>query len=79
MSLRSLVSYLVATDGSMRDLHEEPHGKPEWTQDNPTAVALEFAKKHTAFVIEQPAKPITKSDLKTNIAYWSGAWLRRLD
>ena len=71
-------SYIVATDGSMKDLHDVPRGKPEWKQDNPTAAALEFVKKHPEFVIEQPAWPFNDSDLKENITHWPGAWLRRL-
>ena len=71
-------SYIVATDGSMKDLYDVPRGKPEWKQDNPTAAALEFVKKHPEFVIEQPAWPFNDSDLKENITHWPGAWLRRL-
>lgn len=71
-------SYIVATDGSMKDLDDMPRGKPEWKQDNPTMAALEFAKKHQEFVIEQPAWPFNDSDLKENITHWPGAWLRRL-
>lgn len=71
-------SYIVATDGSMKDLHDVPRGKPEWKQDNPTMAALEFVKKHPEFVIEQPLWPFNDSDLKENITHWPGAWLRRL-
>lgn len=71
-------SYIVATDGSMKDLHSVPRGKPEWVQDNPTMAALEFARKHTEFVIEQPAWPFNDSDLKENITHWPDAWLRRI-
>lgn len=72
-------SYIVATDGSMKDLYDVPRGKPEWTQDNPTMAALEFSKKHPQFVIEQPPWPFNDSDLKENITHWPGAWLRRLN
>jgi cephalosporin hydroxylase len=71
-------SYIVATDGSMKDLHDVPRGKPEWKQDNPTMAALEFAKKHQEFVIEQPAWTFNDSDLKENITHWPSAWLKRL-
>ncbi|MCR4298183.1 MAG: cephalosporin hydroxylase family protein [Gallionella sp.] len=71
-------SYIVATDGSMKDLYDVPRGKSEWKQDNPTAAALEFAKKHQEFVVEQPAWPFNDSDLKENITHWPGAWLKRL-
>jgi cephalosporin hydroxylase len=71
-------SYIVATDGSMKDLYDVPRGKPEWKQDNPTMAALEFAGKHPEFVIEQPAWPFNDSDLKENITHWPGAWLKRI-
>lgn len=70
-------SYIVATDGSMKDLHDVPRGKPEWSWDHPTAAAAEFAATHPQFVIEQPAWPFNESKLKHNLTYWPGAWLRR--
>ncbi len=70
-------SYIVATDGSMKDLHDVPRGDPEWVWDHPTAAAAEFAACHAEFVIEQPAWPFNESTLKHNITHWPGAWLRR--
>lgn len=70
-------SYLVATDGSMKDLHDVPRGSPEWKRDNPTAAAEEFARRHPEFVVEQPAWPFNESELTGNITHWPGAWLRR--
>lgn len=67
-------SYIVATDGSMRDLHDVPRGNPEWTWDHPAA---EFAERHSEFVLEQPAWPFNESALTENITHWPGAWLRR--
>lgn len=71
-------SYIVATDGSMKDLYDVPRGKPEWKQDNPTMAAIEFAKKHPEFVIEQPPWLFNESELKENITHWPSAWLKRL-
>lgn len=70
-------SYIVATDGSMRDLHDVPRGKPEWATDNPAAAAREFAKAHPEFTLEQPTWPFNESTLTHNITHWPGAWLRR--
>ena len=70
-------SYLVATDGSMKDFHDVPGGNPEWIWDHPTAATAEFAARHPEFVLEQPAWPFNESKLKTNITHWPGAWLRR--
>ena len=71
-------SYIVATDGSMKDLHDVPRGKAEWVWDHPTAAAAEFAAQHPEFVLEQPAWPFNESDLSQNITHWPGAFLRRL-
>ncbi|MHB1231526.1 MAG: cephalosporin hydroxylase family protein [Burkholderiales bacterium] len=72
-------SYIVATDGSMKDLHDVPRGQPEWAWDNPTAAAEEFvAGKHPEFVIEQPAWIFNESALERNISHWPSAWLRRV-
>lgn len=71
-------SYIVATDGSMRDLHDVPRGRPEWTWDHPSAAAVEFAAGHRQFVIEQPAWPFNESELTENITHWPDAWLKRI-
>lgn len=70
-------SYIVATDGIMHDLHDVPGGRPEWSWDNPTAAAAEFARAHPEFVLEQPAWLFNESKLTQNLTYWPGAWLRR--
>lgn len=71
-------SYIVATDGVMKDLHATPRGSAEWTWDNPTDAAIEFAGKHPQFAIEQPAWPFNESGLSRNLTHWPGAWLRRV-
>jgi cephalosporin hydroxylase len=38
-------SYIVATDGSMKDLHDVPRGKAEWVWNHPTAAALGVCDK----------------------------------
>lgn len=71
-------SYIVATDGVMSEVADTPRGHPEWTQDNPTQAAKDFAAQHPEFVIEQPAWPFNESTLKHNITHWPGAWLKRI-
>lgn len=71
-------SYIVATDGIMQDLTDVPRGNPTWDRDNPTQAALDFARTHPEFVIEQPAWPFNESNLRANVTHWPGAWLRRL-
>jgi cephalosporin hydroxylase len=70
-------SYIIATDGIMKDLFDVPRGLPEWIEDNPAAAAVEFAKKHPEFELEQPAWPFNESELSENITHWPGAWLKR--
>jgi cephalosporin hydroxylase len=70
-------SYIVATDGSMRDLYDVPSGKPQWSEDNPAAAAEEFAREHPEFVLEQPPWPFNESSLRKNITHWPNSFLRR--
>jgi cephalosporin hydroxylase len=70
-------SYIVATDGVMSEVADTPRGHLEWTQDNPTQAAKDFAARHPDFVIEQPAWPFNESTLTRNITHWPGAWLKR--
>lgn len=69
-------SYIVATDGSMKDLYDVPRGKPEWIWDNPMGAALEFAAKNPEFVIEQPKWAFNESELTEVITHWPGAYLK---
>ncbi len=71
-------SYIVATDGIMKDLDDVPRGKPEWKLDNPAEAAIEFVAQHPEFVIEQPKWPFNESELTQNITHWPSAWLQRL-
>lgn len=71
-------SYIVATDGSMRDLADVPRGEAAWRHDHPAAAAEEFAAAHSDFVIEQPAWPFNESELEHNITHWPSAYLRRI-
>ncbi len=71
-------SYIVSTDGIMRDLANVPRGKKEWDKDNPAQAAIDFAKRHPEFVIEQPEWVFNESTLKHNITHWPEAWLKRV-
>jgi cephalosporin hydroxylase len=70
-------SYVVATDGSMRDLYDVPRGKAEWKEDNPAAAAEAFAARHPEFSLEAPPWLFNESKLRENVTHWPGAWLRR--
>ena len=77
-SLVTKGSYIVATDGFMKDLHDVPRGDPDWIWDNPTEAALEFAAENPEFIIEQPGWAFNESELTENITHWPGAYLRRV-
>ena len=71
-------SYIVATDGVMKDVHDVPRGSADWNFNHPTAAALEFAQKHSEFMLKQPEWPFNESKLTENVTHWPGAWLRRI-
>jgi len=77
-SLVSAGSYIVATDGIMKDVHDVPRGTPEWKDDHPAAAAQGFADRHSEFVLEQPKWPFNESELSENITHWPNAWLRKV-
>jgi cephalosporin hydroxylase len=70
-------SYLVATDGVMKNLHNVPRGQPKWSWDNPADAAVEFVQDHPEFILSQPAWPFNESSLTENVTHWPGAWLLR--
>lgn len=75
--LVSIGSYIIATDGSMQVLSDVPRGRFEWREDNPAAAAMEFAARHSEFMLEQPAWTFNESDLVESITHCPN-WLCRL-
>lgn len=75
----SVGSYIVATDGIMKDVVGAPRTRPEWITDNPYTAACDFAAAHPEFKQGQPPWPFDESaGLKCNVTYWPGAWLQRI-
>lgn len=70
-------SYIVATDGIMRDLCDVPRGQPAWKTDNPAQAARDFVAAHPEFVIEPPRWHFNESPLDRAISAWPDAWIRR--
>lgn len=70
-------SYIVATDGSMKDLFDVPRGLIEWKFDNPVSAVKEFLEKHHDFVAEQPSWKFNESELTDSITHWPMAYLRK--
>ncbi|MFC5528932.1 cephalosporin hydroxylase family protein [Cohnella yongneupensis] len=77
-SIVSVGSYIVATDGIMKDLHDVPNGRVEWKDNNPSGAAIEFADKNSDFVLEVPKAVFNESKLNKNITHWPNAWLKRI-
>jgi cephalosporin hydroxylase len=76
--LVSIGSYIIAADGSMQNLSDVPRGSPDWVRNNSSQAALDFARDHPEFEIEQPKWPFNESTLSKNITHWPNAWLKRL-
>lgn len=72
-------SYIVSTDGIMRDLADVPRGDGAWTRDNPAQAAVDFCARHPQFVLEEPAWPFNEATLEGNVTHWPDAWLKRID
>jgi cephalosporin hydroxylase len=76
--LVSVDSYIVATDGIMRDLHDVPHGQPSWREDNPSVAALAFAQANPDFKLEAPPFVFNETRDNVQVTYWPDAYLRRI-
>jgi cephalosporin hydroxylase len=72
-------SYIVATDGIMKDLSDVPRAQPAWKTDNPFEAANAFADRHPEFRQQQPGWLSHDSPLTENVTYWPGAWLQRVE
>lgn len=71
-------SYIVSTDGIMKDLTDVPRGTASWNTDNPTRAAIDFAENRQDFVIEEPARLFNESKLNFSLTHWPSAWLRKI-
>jgi cephalosporin hydroxylase len=71
-------SYIVATDGIMKNLNDVPRGSLEWKWNNPVDAVIEFMKDHSEFALEQPPWLFNESSLSENVTHWPSAWLKRL-
>jgi cephalosporin hydroxylase len=76
--LVTLDSYIVATDGVMRNLTDVPRGNPDWATDNPANAAEEFVQHNPSFKIEEPEWKFQESTLQGNVTHWPSAWLKRI-
>lgn len=74
----SVGSYFIVMDGVMATVADTPRGEDSWSQDNPISATEEFVASHPEFQIEQPSWRFNESDLKANITYAPGGYIRRI-
>jgi len=74
----SVGSYIVATDGIMEQVAGAPRTNPDWISNNPRQAALDFARAHPEFALEEPAWPFNEGTVTERVTYWPDAFLRRL-
>lgn len=75
----TLGSYIVSTDGIMKDLTNVPRGNQEWSWDNPYEAAKIFVEKNANnFLIQSPIWKFNESELTENITHWPGAWIKKI-
>lgn len=70
-------SYIVATDGIMKDLVGAPRSNADWATNNPHEAVKLFVAENPDFVLELPAPEFNEGNVTSPVTYWPGAWLRR--
>lgn len=71
-------SYIVATDGIMRDLVNAPRSQPDWNWNNPAEAAAEFLRETEQFVVEEPRFLFNEGSITERVTYWPSCYLRRV-
>lgn len=70
-------SYIVATDGVMRDVIGVPRAGSDWETNNPANAAEDWVLQHPEFEIAQPQWPFNESTLCENVTHFPSAYLQR--
>ncbi len=73
-----LDSYLIVLDGVMEDLAGLPGARPDWSWNNPRQAALEFARSHSEFAIEEPRFGFHETEAPARITHAPDGFLRRV-
>jgi cephalosporin hydroxylase len=71
-------SYIVATDGIMKDLVGAPRAEGDWAVNNPHRAAADFVAKSPEFRLEEPAFPFNEGMVTERVTYWPGSFLKRV-
>ena len=72
-------SYIVATDGIMKEVVGAPRTSPDWSWNNPLDAAAEFAASHPEFVLEEPVFPFNEGVVTERVTYWPKRFLKRVE
>ncbi|MBX9863428.1 MAG: cephalosporin hydroxylase family protein [Hyphomicrobium sp.] len=72
-------SYIVATDGIMKEVVGAPRTSPDWSWNNPLDAAAEFAASHPEFVLEEPVFPFNEGVVTERVTYWPKGFLKRVE
>ena len=70
-------SYIVATDGIMREVVGAPRTGPDRRWNNTADAAEELAATHPEFILEEPAFPFNEGVVTERVTYWPQAFLKR--
>jgi cephalosporin hydroxylase len=76
--LISPVSYIIVTDGIMREFSNVPGWSADWTWNNPYEAVLQFLSTHPEFQIADPRPVFDESRAGSRPTYWPGGYLKRL-
>jgi cephalosporin hydroxylase len=74
----SVGSYILACDGIMGRVVGAPRSDSDWTWNNPTEAAREFASVDARFAIEEPKFPFNEGMITERVTYWPGAYVKRV-
>lgn len=71
-------SYIVATDGIMKEIPGAPRTNPDWTWNNPQDAVEEFLKTHSEFALVEPEFPFNEGVVTERVTYWPKGFLKRI-
>lgn len=74
----SVDSYVVSTDGVMKQLAGLPRAEADWDENNPVNANEIFVAENPDFEIVEPKWPFNESTLDFRVTHWPKCWLRRV-